>query len=384
MGIDDPKMNNPKMVKTNQAGKQNLAKTARPRKNPALAANNTFMLLLAAVIILSLLNVAQVKGLFILAQPEVKITEGTVALGSLTLEQKIAQMLIVHGNIDNLQAWRDLQLGGLHLFARESEDLFKEQIALFQKDLPIPFFITVDLEGCVNPFLNFRNFTAAIDIDNLNQAYLKGLEEGKFLKDIGVNLNFAPVVDLEDQIWNCRSFPGSELQISDLAQSYINGLQNFGILATIKHYPGKTLVVRDPHKFIVNAHIEKKDLTPYNFALKRGTVKAVMVSHIITDGAIDSDHLPSVVSRKVLTELKSQYPGLIISDEINMLGLKNFYRTIDEMYIAVFKAGNDLILNFNSDPNEINRMIKVVAAAAQSGEISIIEIDASVRKILEA
>src|SRR3989344_3652441 len=321
MGIDDPKMNNPKMVKTNQAGKQNLAKTARPRKNPALAANNTFMLLLAAVIILSLLNVAQVKGLFIQAQPEVKITEGTVALGSLTLEQKISQMLIVQGNIDNLQAWRDLQVGGLHLFARESEDQFKEQIALFQKDLSIPFFITVDLEGCVNPFLNFRNFTAATDVDNLNRAYLK------FLKDLGVNLNFAPVVDLEDQIWNCRSFPGSELQISDLAQSYINGLQSFGILATIKHYPGKTLVVRDPHKFIVNAHIEEKDLTPYNFALKRGTVKAVMVSHIITDGAIDSDHLPSVVSRKVLAKLKSQYPGLIISDEINMLGLKNLAST---------------------------------------------------------
>ena len=355
-----------------------------PIKERTLAAKNTFIILLITVIILGLLNIAQVKGLFILAQPEVRITQGAISLDSLTLEQKIAQMLIVQGNINNLQAWKDLQVGGVHLFARESQEVFKDQISQFQEGLRVPFFVTVDLEGCVNPFLNFRNFTPAAEIDNTNRAYLKGVEEGKFLKEVGVNLNFAPVVDLEDEIWKCRSFPGNERQISELAQAYVNGLQGYGILATMKHYPGKTLVVRDPHKFIVNARIDERDLAPYNFAIKQGAVKAVMVSHIITEGVIDSEQVPSVVSRKVLGELKQQYGGLIISDEIHMLGLKNFYRSLEEMYVAVFKAGNDLILNFDSDPNEIHRMIKIVKTAAQSGEISITDIDASVTKILTA
>ena len=354
------------------------------KNNDFKAVKRTFVILLAVVMVLVLLNVAQVKGLFIAVQPEVTITRGTISLDSLTLDQKIAQMLIVQGNINNLQVWKGLQVGGIHLFARESEELFKEQINLFQEGMRVPFFVTVDLEGCVNPFLNFRNFTPAAEVNSLNQAYLKGIEEGKFLRDIGVNLNFAPVADLDDQIWNCRSYPGNERQISELAQSYVNGLQSFGVLATIKHYPGKTLVIRDPHKFIVNAHIEKEDLAPYDFALTVGNVKALMVSHIITDGIIDSEQVPSVVSRKVLSELKQHYRVLIISDEINMLGLKNFYSTIDEMYVAVFKAGNDVILNFDSNPNELNRMINIVAEAVRNGEIPEKQIDASVAKILKA
>ena len=99
---------------------------------------------------------------------------------------------------------------------------------------------------------------------------------------------------------------------------------------------------------------------------------------------MNSEGIPSVVSRKVIADIKEKYDGLIISDEIHMLGLKNFYTSVDEMYVAVFKAGNDIILNFDRDPNEIYRMIQIVAAAVQQGEIDEEQIDNSVRKILEA
>ena len=75
---------------------------------------------------------------------------------------------------------------------------------------------------------------------------------------------------------------------------------------------------------------------------------------------------------------------MIISDEISMLGLKNFYPTSDALYIAVFKAGNDLVLNFDEDPNEIYRMIQVVREAVLRGEIPEEQIDTSVKKILDA
>ncbi len=109
-----------------------------------------------------------------------------------------------------------------------------------------------------------------------------------------------------------------------------------------------------------------------------------MVSHIITTGEVDSEGIPSVVSPKVYADIRKEFDGLIISDEIHMLGLKSFYENLDDMYIAVFKAGNDIVLNFDRDPNEVYRMIKVIADAVRRGEIEEDQIDASVTRILEA
>ena len=109
-----------------------------------------------------------------------------------------------------------------------------------------------------------------------------------------------------------------------------------------------------------------------------------MVSHVIASGAVDTEGKPAVVSEAVISELKQNYSGLIISDEINMLGLKKYYSTLDEMYVAVFAAGNDLILNFNEDPNEIYHLIQVIKEAVDRGEIDEERIDDSVEKILAA
>ncbi|MBI2146146.1 hypothetical protein HYU22_02295 [Candidatus Woesearchaeota archaeon] len=201
---------------------------------------------------------------------------------------------------------------------------------------------------------------------------------------MGFSINFAPVVDLQDDIWRCRSFPGDEQHVSELAESYLLGLQTQGVIGTIKHYPGKTLIIKDPHKFIVAANIDDKDLYPYQYLLGKKDAQAVMVSHIIASGAVDSDGVPAVVSEKIIGELKNNFEGLIISDEINMLGLKDYYPNLDDMYVAVFKAGNDIILNFNKDPNEIYRMILVIKKAVEDEVISEEQIDASVTKILKA
>ncbi|OGZ65457.1 MAG: hypothetical protein A2822_01255 [Candidatus Staskawiczbacteria bacterium RIFCSPHIGHO2_01_FULL_41_41] len=192
------------------------------------------------------------------------------------------------------------------------------------------------------------------------------------------------MVDLKDDIWKCRSFPGDEAKISELAQAYLTGLQTQQVLGTAKHYPGKTLIVKDPHKYVVAAEIGKKDVYPYQYLVEKGEVKAIMVSHVISSGQIDSSGIPAVASKKVLDELRANYDGLIVSDEIHMLGLKNYYRSLDEVYVAVFKAGNDVVLNFDNDPNEIYHMIQVVKAAVERGEIPLAQIDASVTRILEA
>lgn len=341
-----------------------------------------FCLLLFLVFTLAGLNLAKAKGFFIPEQPGIRIVNGTVELDSLTLEQKIAQMVIVAGYSTHLESWRKLQLGGIHLFALPNEELFRETIQEYQYNMTIPFLVTVDLEGCVNPFAAFRYFPFATTISTPQEAFTKGQQEGEYLSSLGVTLNFAPVVDLDDFIWNCRTFPGSEKYVALLAREYVLGLQQQGVLATAKHYPGKTLVVKDPHKYLVAAEIQAKDVYPYSQL--SSDVSSIMVSHIITSGTVDSRGIPAVASAEVITELKKNFTGLVISDEINMLGLRNYYETLDEMYIAVFKAGNDIVLNFNADPNEIYRMILMVKLAVEQGEISEEQIDASVRKILRA
>jgi len=343
-----------------------------------------FVFLLIIALALSTFSIIKTKGWLIPKQPDLKVVNNTVYLDTMTLEQKIAQMVVGIGHRDNLVAWKNMQIGGLYLYSLGNAHIFNNTIIDFQYEMPIPFFITVDLEGCFNPFANFKNFTSASDIGNLGEAFEKGFKEGKFLNELGVNLNFAPVVDLDDQIWKCRNFPGNKEGISEMAQAYTLGLQTQDVIATAKHYPGKTLVVKDPHKYLVAAKIDGDDIFPYKYLANKGDVKAIMVSHVITSGEIESEGVPSVVSEKVIKELRQYYDGLIISDEIHMLGLKKFYENIDDMYIAVFRAGNDVILNFDKDPNEVYRMIQVVVKAVEDKKISKEQIDNSVIRILEA
>ena len=357
-------------------------KTKKKSRSGVSIHEKVFFVLIVLVICLAAINVSKASGFLIPDQSQgVVIVDGVVDFSSLSLEAKIAQMVVVHGGIHNLDEWQKMQIAGIHLFAMDEEEEFKSVIGSFQEGMALPFFVTVDLEGCLNPFSAFRDSVTFSDIENIGEAFEKGSEDGKFLRDLGFSLNYAPVVDLDDQIWGCRAFENVSL-VSELSQAYVLGLQDQGIIATAKHYPGKTLVNRDPHKFLVSASIDLADVEPYEFLKKKGDIKAMMVSHIITDGAVDSQDVPSVVSEVVIKDLKNGYDGLIISDEINMLGLKNFYESLDDMYIAVFRAGNDLVLNFDEDPNEVYRMIKVVAGAVRSGEIALVEIDNSVKKIL--
>ena len=85
-----------------------------------------------------------------------------------------------------------------------------------------------------------------------------------------------------------------------------------------------------------------------------------------------------------IADLKSRFDGLVVTDEINMLGLRESYHSQEQMYIDLFKAGNDIILNFDNDPNKLYYMIKVVEKAVRQGKINKEQIDNSVKKILEA
>ena len=167
-----------------------------------------FFILLSIVLILGFLAIAKARGWLIPRQPGLEIIDNTVTLDSMTLEQKIAQMIIAHGALYNLQAWKKLQLGGIHLFAMQDKELFQETIQQYQNGMAIPFFVSADLEGCLNPFSAFRPAIPVNEIRTLGDAFEKGKDDGEFLQTLGFTINFAPVVDLRDEIWKCRTFPG--------------------------------------------------------------------------------------------------------------------------------------------------------------------------------
>lgn len=343
-----------------------------------------FMVLLTLTVLLLVANIAKAQGLFIPNQQKgIIVTDNVVQLDSMTLEQKIAQMVVVIGAKVNIPMWKKMNVGGMHLGAHATEQEVRDKVDMGNEGMAIPLFITADLEGCVNPFIAFRDFKTAADAKTAGEAYDLGLEQGKYLQKLGFNFDFAPVVDLGDEIWGCRAFTGTAQEVSEKAEAYIAAMQSQKILTSAKHYPGKTLVGKDPHKFVGGAVIDKEDILPYEYLSTKGNVDTIMVSHLITTGEVDTKGIPSVVSKEVLDNIKKDFSGLIVSDEIHMLGLKKFYGSVDEMYVGVYKAGNDIVLNFDSDPNEVYRMITLVADAVRSGEIPKEQIDESVTKVLK-
>jgi beta-glucosidase-like glycosyl hydrolase len=309
--------------------------------------------------------------------------KNTIDLNSMTLKQKIAQMLIVYEVEPNKHYYRTAAVGGIYMTSKQTHGDFKDTIDRFQEGTAIPFFITADMEGCINPFTYFRDFPTLPQIKTVDEAYEVGHEQGELLNQLGFTINFAPVVDLEDSIWGCRSFTGSPTEISDKANAYIKGLQDNHVIATAKHYPGRTLSIRDPHKFILEANIHENDLVPFYSAIENN-VSAIMITHTIASGVVDSEGLPSVTSEPVIRDLKQGFPGLIITDDIQMAGLSDFYESKERMYIDLYNADNDMIIFFDRDPKNIDYMISVVENAILSGEISEDKIDRSVTKILEA
>lgn len=307
----------------------------------------------------------------------------TVFLDSLTLKQKIAQMIITTGKENNKDILQNMLIGGIHLGKKNGSQEFISIINDFQEGATIPFFVATDLEGHGNPFESFQHFPSLLEIKDEEEAYTIGYKEGKLLKSLGFSINFAPVLDLNDTIWNGRSFTGTPKEISAKAVSYINGLQSQGILATAKHYPGKTLSIKDPHTEIVHATINEDDLLPFKEAIKNN-VSAIMVSHVIVNGSVSSEAKPSSVSEQLITSLRESFDGLIITDEINMAGLKSYYSDTEELYIDLFKVDSDLIITINSDPKEIYNVICIVEQAVKKGLIDKARINQSVSRILKA
>lgn len=324
----------------------------------------------------------------------------------LTLEQKIGQMIVAGFPSDNYdehinELIEQYNIGNIILFARNVngiENLAKLNSIIQEnmlKNNGIPAFILIDQEGGmvtrIQKGATFFPGNMAFAAANGNETYSEGRIAGKELRELGINFNLAPVLDVNSNPVNpvigVRSYSDDPVKVANYGVDYIRGLQSNGVIATAKHFPGMGDSDIDSHLDLPRishdmARLEKIELFPFAEAIKNG-VDAIMTAHVLFP-AIEPEKLPVTLSYKVLTELlrkKMDFHGLIITDCMQMKAIDNYFGTVNAVVMAV-KAGADLICISHSLELQIDS-VKAIKEAVLKGDIPESRIDESVERILE-
>lgn len=328
---------------------------------------------------------------------EEKIDELKVMIEGMTLEEKVGQMFMVRVPLENAQEMvSKYHLGGYILFARDFEGKTKEEvintIRSYQDVSSIPMLIGVDEEGGsvvrVSKFKKLRDTPFASSQEIYESNGFEGikndtLDKARFLKDFGINVNFAPVADVSinvnDYIYK-RSFGQDAQKTSQYVSVVVNAMNDAKIGSVLKHFPGYGNNV-DTHTGISidNRSLDnfkESDFLPFEAGIRAGA-DIVLVSHnIIT--AVDSNN-PASLSKDIHDILRNDlnFDGVIITDDLYMDAISKYLENAEAAVKAVL-AGNDLICT-----TEFESQIPAVIKAVQDGTIAEKQINESVKKILK-
>ncbi len=318
----------------------------------------------------------------------------------LSMDERIGQLYIValYTNKDqnHISGVRKLveqeRIGGIILMQDDAE----QEIALvneFQKKSRVPMLFGMDAEwGLYQRIKTAHKFPWAMTlgaIQDNNLVYEMASKIAEDAKKMGIYWNFAPVVDVntnpKNPIIGNRSF-GSDVQnVIAKSLAYAQGLQDNGVLAAIKHFPGHGDTDVDSHLDLpVVKHslerLNKIELTPFK-ALMDKKIGGVMIAHLYVPQLEKGKNIPASISYDIVTNLlknKFRYEGLVITDALNMNAVAKKYPA-GELDLRAFKAGNDVLL-FSQDVPTGKKLIK---EAIQKGEISEKRLEESVKKILK-
>jgi len=217
-----------------------------------------------------------------------------------------------------------------------------------------------------------------------------GIRLGKQCKRLGININFAPVVDIntnpENPIIGNRSFGENRENVTQKALAFINGMQSQQVLANAKHFPGHGDTATDSHKAlpVLDFDMDRLDsieMYPYK-QLFKNNLTSVMVAHLSVKSLEPNEELPTSLSYNVVTNLlkeKLNFNGLILTDALNMKGVANYAKP-GEIDLAAFIAGNDMLLI----PEDVPTGIAKIKEALDEKVISEERLNFSVIKILKA
>lgn len=319
---------------------------------------------------------------------------------SMDLSERIGQLFMIraHSNLgpDHVQAiTRQIEkykVGGLCFF----QGTPARQIQLvnqYQSLSDLPLLVSMDAEW--GPSMRLKEYAVAFPrqltlgaIQNNELIYRMGEEIARELKLIGVNLNFAPVVDINNNprnpVINDRSFGEDKLNVTAKAYMYMKGMQDHGILSCAKHFPGHGDTDVDSHVALpVIKHDLKRlkniELYPFTALAKTG-LASIMVAHLNIPALDDRDKIPSSLSYNTITNLLKDsigFKGLVITDALEMKAVSaNWPDGIVEL--KAFQAGNDILLL----PNNLPLAVQKLKQAVTNNVITQERLAESVKKIL--
>lgn len=318
---------------------------------------------------------------------------------SLTFEEKIAQFFVIRTFSNKNQRFNDsisqiikkYNIGGLTFF--QGSPARQAQLTNhWQSIAKTPLLITIDAEWGLGMRLDsafsFPKLMTLGAMQNNDLVYKMGVQIGEQCRRIGVQMNFAPVVDInsnpKNPVIGYRSFGENPGNVSRKGVAFVEGMQSTGVFATAKHFPGHGDTDNDSHYTlpVLNHSIEQIqnfDLEPFRKVIDAG-VGGIMVAHLFIPAIDNRQSFATSLSDKAVAGIMKQqlnYQGLAVTDALDMQGVTNYHASGDIELMALL-AGNDILLL----PLNIPKAISNIKAAVADGRISENEIETRVRKIL--
>lgn len=317
---------------------------------------------------------------------------------TLTADERIAQLIVVaafsNRGPDHAEEIRKLikeqKVGGL-IFLQGGPVREAELINDYQSLSKVPLLIAMDAEWGLgmrlDSTISFPYQMALGAIRDNTLIYQMGAEVARQMKRAGIQVNFAPVMDVNNNpanpVINFRSFGEDKIKVTEKGIAYMKGMQDNNILTTAKHFPGHGDTGTDSHYALPlishsRERLDSIELYPFREIIRAG-VGGVMVAHLNIP-ALDTSRTPSTLSRKIITDLLKKelgFTGIIVTDAMNMKGVtaSNPPGVVDKDAVL---AGNDM-LEFTEN---VPRAIEEIRKAIRQGLITQKEIDDRCRKML--
>ena len=317
-------------------------------------------------------------------------------LSNMTLEEKVGQLFLVRYDKSLPDIYKDKNPGGYILFAKDFENNTKEEmkkeLAYDQSISKIPLLLGVDEEGGyvtrVSRFPSYRKEKFASPKYYYETGGYELLEEmekekAELLKEIGINLNLAPVADVsvneEDFIYS-RAFGRDAKETAEYVKHMVHVANENGMNSCLKHFPGYGNNV-DTHTGIAidersYENFKENDFLPFEAGIKENA-PCILVSHNIVK-SMDTEY-PASLSEKVIKELRNtlHYDGVVITDDLAMDAVKSYVEDGRAATLAV-KAGNDMIIT-----SDFETMYREILESVKEKRLSEELIDKAVLRILQ-
>lgn len=342
-------------------------------------------------------------------EPEVDYLGDVVEsqISAMPLEDKVAGLFIVtpeaitgvktaiQAGEGTQEALNEYAVGGMIYFDQNivDEEQLKKMLSSTTSMSRYPIFLAVDEEGgsvsrvagsSIN-VIQVGDMASIGEGGDTAQAYEAGLTIGSYLKDLGFNLDFAPVADVAgegENVMGDRVFGSDAQMVGDMITNVVQGIEGTGVSSCLKHFPGIGYAGGDTHDGRVETtktldEMRSSDFIPFKAGIEAGA-DFVMVSHI-TVTAADEDAVPATLSKTIMSDvLRNElgFQGVIITDALNMGAITEYY-TSEEAAVQAIVAGADMLLM----PEDFYAAYDAVLAAVQDGTISEERINESLERI---